>query len=180
VVTAPAELREQLRGRSAARLLRQAAGLQPGQLATPTAAAKLALPCLAERSQVLSAEVATLDTELDRLTAKAAPGLVARFGSARPRRRAAVAAGDNPDRLRTDAAFSMPCGASPIPASSGRTIRHRLNRGGDRQANAALHRIVVVRLRWHQPTRDSMARRLTEGKSKAEILRCFIGGVSVV
>jgi transposase len=84
-----------------------------------------------------------------------------------------VAAGDNPGRLRSDAAFSMLCGASPIEASSGRTIRHRLNRGGDRQANAALYRIVVVRLRWHQPTRDYMARRLTEGKSKQEIIRCL-------
>jgi transposase len=174
LVTAPAALREQLRGRSAARLVRQAAGLQPGPLATPTAAAKLALRCLAERYQLLSAEVATLDTELDRLTAKAAPGLVALFGVGPDSAGALlVAAGDNPGRLRSDAAFSMLCGASPIQASSGKTIRHRLNRGGDRQANAALHRIVVVRLRWHQPTRDYMARRLTEGKSKAEIIRCL-------
>ena len=174
LVTAPAELREQLRGRSAARLVRQAAGLQPGQLDTPTAAAKLALRCLAERYQVLSAEVATLDTELDRLTAKAAPGLVALFGVGPDSAGALlVAAGDNPGRLRSDAAFSMLCGASPIEASSGKTIRHRLNRGGDRQANAALYRIVVVRLRWHQPTRDYMARRLTEGKSKQEIIRCL-------
>ena len=130
--------------------------------------------CLAERYQVLSAEVATLDTELDRLTAKAAPGLVALFGVGPDSAGALlVAAGDNPDRLRSDAAFSMLCGASPIQASSGKTIRHRLNRGGDRQANAALYRIVVVRLRWHQPTRDYMARRLTEGKSKQEIIRCL-------
>ena len=84
-----------------------------------------------------------------------------------------MAAGDNPGRLRSDAAFSMLCGASPIEASSGKTIQHRLNRGGDRQANAALYRIVVVRLRWHQPTKDYMARRLTEGKSKQEIIRCL-------
>ena len=84
-----------------------------------------------------------------------------------------VAAGDDPARLRSDAAFSMLCGSSPIQASSGKTIRHRLNRGGDRQANAALYRIVVVRLRWHQPTKDYMARRTTEGKSKKEIIRCL-------
>jgi transposase len=132
------------------------------------------LRCLAERYQVLSAQVATLDTELDRLTAKAAPGLVALFGVGPDSAGALlVAAGDNPGRLRSDAAFSMLCGASPIQASSGKTIRHRLNRGGDRQANAALYRIVVVRLRWHQPTRDYMARRLTEGKSKQEIIRCL-------
>ena len=67
----------------------------------------------------------------------------------------------------------MLCGASPIPASSGKTIRHRLNRGGDRQANAALHRIVIVRLRCHQPTRDYMTRRLAQGKTKKEIIRCL-------
>jgi transposase len=84
-----------------------------------------------------------------------------------------VAAGDNPDRLRSDAAFSMLCGSSPIQASSSKTIRHRRNRGGDRQANSALHQIVVVRLRWHQPTKDYLARRLTEAKSKKEIIRCL-------
>jgi transposase len=66
----------------------------------------------------------------------------------------------------------MLCGASPIPASSGKTVRHRLNRGGNRQANTALYRIVVVRLRWHQPTRDYLTRRTKEGLSKREIIRC--------
>ena len=67
----------------------------------------------------------------------------------------------------------MLCGASPIPASSGKTVRHRLNRGGNRQANTALYRIVVVRLRWHQPTRAYLARRTKEGLSKREIIRCL-------
>jgi transposase len=174
VVTAPQNLREQLRGRSATMLVREAAALRPGPLEDPTAAAKLALRTLARRHQALSAEITTLDTELDRLVAKAAPGLVALFGIGPDSAGALlVAAGDNPDRLRSDAAFSMLCGSSPIQASSGKTVRHRLNRGGDRQANAALHRIVVVRLRWHQPTKDYMARRLTEGKSKNEIIRCL-------
>jgi transposase len=65
------------------------------------------------------------------------------------------------------------CGASPIEASSGKTVRHRLNRGGNRQANTALYRIVVVRLRWHQPTRDYLARRTTQGLTKREIIRCL-------
>jgi transposase len=174
LVTAPAALREQLRGRSAAMLVREAAGLRPGPLDDPTAAAKLALRTLARRHQALSAEIATLNTELDRLVAKAAPGLVALFGVG-PHSAGAllVAAGDNPTRLRSDACFSMLCGSSPIEASSGKITRHRLNRGGDRQANAALYRIVVVRLRWHQPTKDYMARRLTEGKSKKEVIRCL-------
>ena len=84
-----------------------------------------------------------------------------------------MTAGDDPARLRSDAAFSMLCGASPIEASSGKTVRHRLNRGGDRQANTALYRIVVVRLRWHEPTRKYMARRTTQGLSKKEIIRCL-------
>jgi transposase len=84
-----------------------------------------------------------------------------------------VTAGGDPARLRSDAAFSMLCGASPIEASSGKTVRHRLNRGGDRQANTALYRIVVVRLRWHEPTRKYMARRTTQGLSKKEIIRCL-------
>jgi len=67
----------------------------------------------------------------------------------------------------------MLCGSSPIPASSGKTVRHRLNRGGNRQANAALHRIVLVRLRWHQPTREYVDRRSQEGKTKREIIRCL-------
>src|SRR6266536_1294056 len=113
-------------------------------------------------------------TQLDRLTATTAPKLVALFGVGQDSAGALLtAAGDNPDRLRSDACFAMLCGASPIQASSGKTARHRLNRGGDRQANAALYRVVLVRLRWHQPTKDYMARRLKEGKSKKEIIRCL-------
>ena len=69
--------------------------------------------------------------------------------------------------------FAALCGVSPVAASSGKTVRHRRNRGGDRQANAALYRIVVVRLGWHQPTRDYLARRTAEGKSKKEVIRCL-------
>jgi transposase len=81
--------------------------------------------------------------------------------------------GDNPERIRSEAAFAKLCGACPIPASSGRTTRHRLNRGGDRRANAALHRVVVTRTRGHQPTLDYVQRRTREGKAKAEIIRCL-------
>jgi transposase len=84
-----------------------------------------------------------------------------------------IAAGDNPGRLHSEAAFSMLCGSSPVAASSGKTIRYRLNRGGNRQANAALYRIVLVRLRYHQPTKDYVDRRTSEGKSKPEIIRCL-------
>jgi transposase len=79
--------------------------------------------------------------------------------------------GDNPDRIRSEAAFAKLCGACPIPASSGKTTRHRLNRGGNRQANAALYRVVIIRMRGHQPTIDYVRRRTAEGKGKMEIIR---------
>jgi transposase len=174
LVTAPADLREQLRGLSAVRLVQATAALAPGPVTTPVAAATLGLRTLGRRCQALSAEITTLDAELDRLTRTAAPKLVALFGVGPDSAGALlVAAGDNPDRLRSDAAFSMLCGASPIEASSGKTRRFRLNRGGDRQANAALYRIVVARLRHDQKTQDYVARRLSEGKSKKEAIRCL-------
>ena len=174
LVTAPAELREQLRALPTGRLADTAARLRPGPILTTTAATKLALRLLGERYQALDRELARVDAELDRLTTQAAPRLRQLCGVG-PEIAGAllVAAGDNPGRLRSEAAFAMLCGASPIPASSGKTVRHRLNRGGNRQANTALYRIVVVRLRWHQPTRDYLARRTREGLSKREIIRCL-------
>jgi transposase len=176
LVTAPAELREQLRAMSATRLVHTAARFPagPGKPATPTAAAILAMRLLALRHQALSSEIATLDSELERLTVKAAPGLVALFGVGKDSAGALlVTTDDNPHRVHSEAAYAALCGACPVEASSGKTIRHRLNRGGDRQANAALHRIVIVRLRWHQPTKDYMARRLAEGKTSKEVIRCL-------
>lgn len=174
LVTAPVELREQLRGLDPSKLAATAARLRPGAIVTPTAATKLALRTVAERQLALTAELTTLDAELDRLTARAAPALRELCGvGAEVAGALLVTAGDDPARLRSDAAFSMLCGASPIEASSGKTARHRLNRGGDRQANTALYRIVVVRLRWHEPTRKYMARRTTQGLSKKEIIRCL-------
>jgi transposase len=126
LVTAPTELREQLRGLSVTRLVRPAAELEPGPVTSPAAAAMLALRTLAARHQALSGESTALTTELDRLTAKAAPKLVALFGVGQDSAGALlVAAGDNPGRLPSEAAFSMLCGASPIEASSGKTTRHR-------------------------------------------------------
>jgi len=84
-----------------------------------------------------------------------------------------IAAGDHPERLRSDAAWAQLCAAAPIPASSGKTVRHRLNPGGDRQANHALWRIVFTRLGSHPATRAYAERRTAEGKSKTEIIRCL-------
>jgi transposase len=174
LVTAPAELREQLGGLPTGRLVGAAAELEAGTLTTPTAATKLALRGLAQRYQHLDAEIALLTEQLDALTARHAPKLRDLHGVG-PDCAAAllIAAGDNPRRLHSEAAFAALCGTSPVEASSGKTRRHRLNRGGDRQANAALHRVVVVRLRWHQPTRDYATRRTTQGKTSKEILRCL-------
>ena len=115
-----------------------------------------------------------LEAEIRRLTRTAVPALVDGFGIG-PDTAAAllIAAGSNPDRLHSEAAFASLCGVNPIPASSGKTNRHRLNRGGHRHANAALHRIVVVRLRYDERTQAYMRRRITEGLSKAEVIRCL-------
>ncbi|WP_417554086.1 transposase [Microbispora sp. NBC_01189] len=84
-----------------------------------------------------------------------------------------ITCGDNPDRLTSSAAFAALCGVAPIPASSGKTTRHRLSRGGDRQANRALYLIVLARMAWCSRTRAYVARRTAEGKSKKEIIRCL-------
>ncbi len=174
VVSAPVDLRDQLRHLSAPALIATAARLRPGGEATPLAATKEAMRSLARRYQALDDECETLEARLTELAAATAPALVDMFGVGPDVASALlIAAGDNPERLRSEAAFSMLCGSSPLPASSGRTTRHRLNRGGNRQANAALYRIVLVRMRFHQPTKDYIARRTKEGKSKAEIMRCL-------
>src|SRR6266516_2920409 len=164
LVTAPDQLRAQFRGLAPDRLVKIAAALRPGEFASPIAATKLALRELARRHQARTGELDRLASQIAKLAPKAAPPLLARRG-VDPETAAAllVAAGDNPDRLRSEAAFSMLCGSSRIPASSGQTRRHRLNRGGNRQANAALYRIVLVRIRHHQPTKAYVERRTSEG-----------------
>lgn len=175
VVNAPADLREQLRSLTRDRLVDTAACMRPGAVTTLTAAAKLALKCLAQRHQLLSDEIETLDRDLERIVSAAAPALCALKGVGTDVGGAVlVAVGDNPERLRSEGAFANLCGVAPLPASSGKTTnRHRLNSGGDRQANSALWRVVIVRLATHQPTKDYMARRTQEGMSKAEIIRCL-------
>ena len=149
--------------------LRPAAGR-----ADPLEATKRAVRVLAKRWLALAAEMADLDAEIAALTAAAAPRLLARPGVG-PHSAAALlmAAGDNPERLGSDAALAALCGASPLEASSGRTIRHRLNRGGDRQANSALWIIAIVRLRSDARTQAYAERRRTEGRSLKEIVRCL-------
>ncbi|HEY8802463.1 MAG TPA: IS110 family transposase [Candidatus Dormibacteraeota bacterium] len=174
IVMAPEPVRCGLRDLPTARLVNTCAHFRTPRIDDPTSATKAALRSLALRYQALAAEVRELEVQLDRLTSETDPLLRSRFGVG-PDSAAALllAAGDNPARLRSDSSFSMLCGASPLLASSGQTNRHRLNRGGDRQANSALHRIVMARLRWHEPTQAYMRKRTAEGKSKPEVIRCL-------
>jgi transposase len=163
-----------------ARLVARAAGFRPGRWPqTPTAATKLALRSVAVRYQHLSTEIAQLDRQLHRLVAAAAPQLLALKDVGTDTAAALLlAAGDNSQRLRSEAAFARLCGVAPIPASSGKTSRHRLSRGGNRDANRALYMLVVGRLRWDPRTRADVTRRTKQGKTRREALRCLIGGVS--
>ncbi len=174
LVTAPAELREPLTGLGLVTLLERCAALRPGEPTNPLSAAKYALRLLARRALTLRAEAQHLREHLAGLTAAAAPTLVELTGVG-PDTAAALllAAGDNPHRLHSEAAFAALCGTNPIPASSGKITRYRLNRGGNRQANAALHRAVITRMHWHEPTKIYVARRTAEGKTKPEIMRCL-------
>ena len=125
-------------------------------------------------SRQLTTEITDLDELLDPLTATINPALRAANGvGADIAGQLLITAGENHDRITSEAAFAMLCGAAPIPASSGKTHRHRLNRGGDRQANKALYLVVLSRLRWDPRTRNYMQRRTTDGLSKKEIIRCL-------
>lgn len=174
LVTAPPELREALQGLTRLALLTRCAALRPGELTTPLAAAKHALRLLARRVLALREEAQSLRKDLTELTSAASPALLALTGIGADGAAALlISAGDNPQRLHSEAAFAALCGTNPIPASSGKTTRHRLNRGGDRRANAALHRAVVTRMHWHEPTKIYVKRRTAEGKTKPEIMRCL-------
>jgi len=176
LVTAPDDLRHQLEPLTNYKLVNACAALGlKGRLADPAVATNHVLASLAQRWLELHKEVAAHSQVLKTLTHAAAPQLVGAFGVGTDiAADLLVAAGDNTDRIRSEAAFAKLCGVCPIPAGSGKTNgRHRLNRGGNRHANAALYRAVVVRLRWHAPTIAYMERRTAEGLSKREIIRCL-------
>jgi transposase len=175
IVSAPSALREQLdhlTGKMT--LIRHLAALRPGPITSTTASAKASLRAIACRWLALDEEIKSHDAHLGVLTTARAPKLVQAHGMGAGTAAAMLLlVGDNPERIRSEAVFAKLGGVCPIPASSGKTTRHRLNRGGDRQANAALHRVVVTRMRGHQPTLDYVQRRTREGKAKAEIIRCL-------
>ena len=174
IVNAPDDLREALEPLTDRKLIDRCARLLPGAIVNTVASTKHALRAIAGRWLTLASEIDTHDEALDVITQAAAPTLREAFGIG-PDSAAEmmIVAGDNPTRVRSEAAFAKLCGACPIPASSGVTNRHRLFRGGHRQANAALYRIVTVRMRWHQPTMDYVTKRTAQGLSKKDIIRCL-------
>lgn len=175
-ITGPDELRGRLKGLSVPAVTAEAAALRPQKGGDQVVfATKISLRCLGRRVQALDQEIALLDQHLAELVCRVAPQLVALRGvGVDTASLLLVAAGDNPERLRSEAAFAHLAGVSPIEASSGKVTRHRLNRGGDRQANSALWRIVMVRMATDPRTRAYVERRSKEGRSKREIIRVLM------
>lgn len=176
ITTAPDPLRDQLLPLSARGRVSKALALRPDptRLADPLHATRHALRALARRITALDTEIHEADAILADLTAQACPTLLA-MPQIGPQSAAQliITAGENIDRMRTEATFAKLTGVAPLPASSGKTTRHRLNRGGDRAANSALYLIVIGRMRNHPPTRDYLTRRRAEGLSNPEIIRCL-------
>lgn len=172
--TAPAVLREQLEPLVHDGLMATCAAFRVAMADSPIAATKTALSFLSRRVLGLEREISALLDDLNQLTQQACPGLWQTYGIGTDGAATLlISVGDHPERLRSDAAFASLCGVRPLPASSGKSNRHRLNPGSNRQANAMLHRIVVVRLRWHEQTKACAERRLKEVRSKAEIMCCL-------
>jgi transposase len=176
IVTGPDDLRARFAQNPAAELVTQTALLRPRPGDAAAYATGVALRELGRRAEFPGGQMDRLDDLIVPLVTARAPGLLALYGVG-PETAALllVAAGDHPQRLRSEAAWAHLCAVAPIPASSGKRTRHRLNRGGDRQANHALWRIVITRMSAHPPTRAYVERRSKEGLSKKEIIRCLIG-----
>jgi transposase len=176
ITSAPEAIRQELTGATGPALVRHCADLNPDEarLADPIQATKAALAAIATRIAALNTEIAQADRRLRPVVARTAPTLSSLFGAgAEVAGQLLATAGDNPDRLRSEAALAHLCGVAPIPASSGRTDRHRLNRGGDRAANNALHTIVLSRMRYEPRTHAYVEKRTKQGLSKKEIMRCL-------
>lgn len=176
LVTASQDLRDKLEPLSDFKLVTACSELDTsGDFADPAVAMRHILASLAGRWFDLHAEIKIHSNHLKVLTRAAAPKLVDAFGVGLDiAAQMLITAGDNADRVRNEAAFAKMCGVAPIPTGSGKTSgRHRLSRGGNRQANAALYRAVIVRMRWHAPTIAYVERRTADGLSKKDIIRCL-------
>jgi transposase len=173
--TAPDELRARLRSLTTLQRARVCARLRAGDLLTPAGAAKRALRSVAQRWLALRDETTELTRDIKRLLDTIAAPMLERHGVGYETTGTLLcAAGDNPERLHTEAGYAALCGTTPVRVSSGKTNRHRLNRAGDRQANSALWTIVMVRIRSnHPPTITYLERRTSEGRTKREAIRCL-------
>ena len=176
IVCAPDGLRDMLRSMTRMQLVRTLAAWRPDLTAYRDVeeAYRISLKSLARRYLELHDEIADLDAMIGAIVNDLAPELIARnsighTGAAQ----LLLTAGDNPERLRSEGSFAALCGVSPVPASSGKTIRHRLNRGGDRAANSALHIIAIGRLRTDPVTKTYVAKRIAEGHSKLDAIRAL-------
>ena len=174
LITTPEPLRSELRPLSRARLLGRLSATRPERRQDPELRGTLlALRAVARRVQQLTAEERELAREIEKLTTKLAPQLLNQPGVGPLLAAQIVLSWSHRGRVVSEAAFARLAGAAPIPASSGQTIRYRLDRSGDRQLNRALHQIVVTRRRMHRPTIDYIERRIQEGKSRREATRCL-------
>jgi transposase len=177
LITAPAELRECIESAGGPRHRVNRAMLlrpDPDRLGEPTQAAKLALRQLSRRVKALDEEIRGVDVHLTKLVTRCAPRLLECQGvGIQHAAQLLVTAGQNIERIDNEGAFARLCGVAPIPISSGKTNRNRLHRGGNRQANKALHLIAVARLRLDPRSQVYMARRQAEGLSKRDVLRCL-------
>jgi transposase len=175
IINVPAELRDALDLiKGPITLIRHIAALRPGKVTTTTASAKAAMRAIARRWLNLHEEIQAHGQELERMVSEKAPSLMSSHGiSTMTAAEMLILIGDNPERIKSEAAPAKLCGVCPIPASSGKTIRMRLNRGGNRQANAALYRIAITRMRDHEATKSYVIKRTAQGKSKREITRCL-------
>lgn len=167
-------MRAELTGLSTQQRVRRCARWRPGPPVDARSAVRSALWRLAKRWLSLHDEARDLDRQMRDVLEQLVPSLMAETGvSTQVAARLVVAVGENPERLRTEASFAALCGTSPVIASSGKTNRHRLNRGGNRQANSALHVVVLIRTRRCDETRRYLQRRQAEGKSQRETWRCL-------
>jgi len=173
LISAPDMVREKYRASTTLKMIEALARCRPDAQAEPWAQSVLvAAKMLAQRVQFLETQVESLQAQIDAIVTEANPGLRAAYGvGSDTAAQLLITAGANPHRLHSEAAFAALCGAAPVPASSGKTNRHRLSRGGDRAANNALHRIALVRMSHHQPTKDYVQRQLALGHNRMEILR---------
>jgi transposase len=175
VITAPEGVRVRFRGQSTRQMLATATRLRPGSATSDLEVftALSVLRALARRVAALETEAGEHEHAITAIVRSWRPDLLALPGVGPTTAATVLAAWSHPGRCRSDAAFAMLAGAAPIPASSGKTVRYRLNRSGDRQLNRALHTIVLSRQRYHQPTRDYTERRRAQGKTDREIRRCL-------